>query len=110
MIKKASVLAGLLLCFSAFANAAAAADVYIDVRSPQEYEDYHIDGTINIVHTDIVAGVQKQNISKDDNIYVFCRSGKRAGAAKAALNEAGYSKVENLGGVLDAVRYINAHK
>ena len=110
MIKKASVLAGLLLCFSAFANAAAAADVYIDVRSPHEYEDYHIDGTINIVHTDIVAGVQKQNISKDDNIFVFCRSGKRAGAAKAALNEAGYSKVENLGGVLDAVRYINAHK
>ena len=106
MIKKSALIAALALCLSP----ALAADVYIDVRSPQEYQEYHIDGTVNIVHTDIVAGVQKQNISKDDNIYVFCRSGKRAGAAKAALNEAGYPKVENLGGVLDAVRYINSRK
>ena len=105
MIKKIAFIASILTLCPAFA-----ADIYIDVRSPQEYQEYHIDGSVNIVHTDIVAGVQKQNVSKDDNIYVFCRSGKRAGIAKAALNEAGYSKVENLGGVPDAEKYINSRK
>lgn len=90
---------GLLIMFTS----SAIADTFlIDVRSAAEYNEEHINKAINIPHTQILDGVKELNAKNDDTIILYCRSGKIAGMAKEALNQAGYTKVINLGGLQDA--------
>ena len=72
----------------------------VDVREPAEYEESHADNAINIPLGEIL----KADFSKIDAnrpIYVYCRSGKRAGQAKIALEQAGYKNVTNIGGLIN---------
>ncbi len=86
-----------------FAAPQALANTYlIDVRTPQEFTADHIDNALNIEYQNIMVGVTQHNISKDDSIYLYCRSGHRAGIAEAELKNNGFSKVVNLGGIEDA--------
>lgn len=41
-------------------------------------------------------------LEKDAEINVYCRTGKRAGIALAALQELGYTNAKNVGGIGDA--------
>lgn len=68
----------------------------IDVREPDEFAADHAENAKNIPLGDIEAGkLTKANMTV--KIYVYCRSGKRAGVAKTALEKQGYTNVENLG-------------
>ena len=49
-----------------------------------------------------VEGAKTLGIKHDDNISVYCRSGRRASMAQEALEKAGYKNVKNLGGLKDA--------
>jgi len=42
-------------------------------------------------------------LDKDTEIRVYCRSGRRAGIALAALEEMGYTNATNVGGIGDAL-------
>lgn len=81
--------------------------VWLDVRSVDEYAEDHIDNTPNIPHTEIVARIADLDLSKSTPIKVFCRSGVRAGLALTALEELGYTNVENVGGIADARELLN---
>ncbi len=81
--------------------------VWIDVRSVEEYAEDRIDNVANIPHTEIVAGIADLDLSKSTPIKVFCRSGVRAGLALTALEELGYTNVENVGGIADAREIYN---
>lgn len=83
---------------------------YIDVRKAEEYAGDHIDNAINIEHSKIIEGINENNINKDDTIYVYCRSGKRAEFAKQMLEKAGFTKVTNLGGIEQAKTFIEKNK
>jgi len=72
----------------------------IDVREPSEYIESHADGAINIPLGDILSG-DYSKIDKTKPIYVYCKSGVRAGKAKVALENAGYKNVTSLGGLSD---------
>ncbi len=72
----------------------------IDVREPEEYSESHADGAINIPLGDILNG-DYSKIDKTKPIYVYCKSGVRAGKAKVALENAGYKNVTSLGGLGD---------
>ncbi len=92
-----------------FTTLAMAADiVWIDVRSAAEYQSGHKEGAINIPHTEIVAGVEKLQLAKDAEINLYCRSGRRAGAAQSDLQQSGYTHVNNIGGLTDALNYSGA--
>ena len=43
--------------------------IVIDVRTPEEYESGHLDGTINIPHTDIVQRIKEVTDDKSAEIY-----------------------------------------
>ncbi|SUO95337.1 rhodanese-like domain-containing protein [Suttonella ornithocola] len=75
--------------------------VWVDVRTPQEYSEGHIAGAANMPHHEIVELVKKAGYAKDDRILLYCRSGNRSAKAKAALVEAGYTNVQDLGGFAD---------
>lgn len=77
-------------------------DYLIDVRSSEEFSEEHISNALNFPHTQIIPLVKAQGIKPDDNILLYCRSGRRAEAAKQALLDSGFKNVKNLGGINDA--------
>ena len=81
--------------------------VWIDVRSMDEYNEDHIDNTEIIPHTEIAARISDLDLDKSTPIKVFCRSGVRAGIALTALQDLGYTNVENVGGIADARVILN---
>jgi phage shock protein E len=80
--------------------------VFIDVRTAEEFESESIMNTQNIEWQNIL-DIQKL-ISKDEEIFLFCRSGKRSGKAKKILEAEGYNRVINIGGFEEAKEYISA--
>lgn len=75
---------------------------WIDVRSELEHRIDRIEGDVRISHSEIVQQASKLFPDKDTEIKLYCLSGGRAGKAMSALQEAGYSKVSNAGGIRDA--------
>ncbi|MBC7884080.1 MAG: rhodanese-like domain-containing protein [Saprospiraceae bacterium] len=73
----------------------------VDVRTPEEFADGHIIGSVNIPLAIIEFNLQKFKDRKD--IIVFCRSGNRSGQAKKILEINGISGVVN-GGAIDDVK------
>lgn len=76
--------------------------VWIDVRTLEEYNEDHIANTEHIPHTEIAAQISDLDLDKTTPIKLFCRSGTRAGLALTALQDLGYTNVENVGGIADA--------
>ncbi len=72
--------------------------VLLDVRTAEEYNDGHIDGSVNIP-LDRIYSVE--NIVKDKStpLYVHCLSGGRSGQAVSYLKQIGYTNVKNIGGI-----------
>lgn len=86
-----------------FALAAHAADpVWVDVRTPGEFDAGHLSIAVNIPHGSIVEGLASVTDDKSAPVFLYCRSGNRAGIAKRALEEAGYTQVVNHGSLEEA--------
>jgi len=75
--------------------------VWIDVRTVEEYSDDHITGDANIPLATIDPDQLASQYGKDTEINLYCRSGNRAGQAMAILQEAGFTNVNNVGGIDD---------
>lgn len=54
--------------------------VLLDVRTDEEFREGHIPNSINISHDVLIAqaDVHAPNLNKYKDIYLYCRSGKRA--------------------------------
>lgn len=72
----------------------------VDVRTPGEFADGHVKGSVNIPLDTVPAQISKFRNKK--NIIVFCRSGARSGQAKNILQQNGIQNVVN-GGAWDYV-------
>ena len=70
--------------------------IIIDVRSKQEYEEGHVDGSILIPEYEMRKEVEKIIKDKNKNIVVYCSSGGRSKKAQKILNKMGYENVYNL--------------
>ena len=77
--------------------------IWVDVRSASEYADGHVDGAVNIPHTEIIERIGEVTDDKDATLFLYCRSGRRSGIALNALQEAGYAGAVNIGGLDDAL-------
>lgn len=71
----------------------------IDVRSAEEYATGHIEGAVNIPHSDTEDLAALIGEDKDRATVVYCRSGGRAGQAQSAPAELGYTHVFNASGL-----------
>ena len=85
-ILKSLVLSLLLLTTTAFAQSQ---PVWIDVRTVEEFSTDHIEGDANIPLASIDVEKLAAEYGKDAEIMLYCRSGNRAGQAKALLEQAG---------------------
>lgn len=74
----------------------------LDVRTPQEYAEGHIDGALNInIQSDDFRQRAEKELSKDSTILIYCRSGRRSMEAAEILTELGYTVVNLKGGIIE---------
>lgn len=76
--------------------------VLLDVRTFEEYENQHVNGSINIpIQTLGQIRLKVKNLSTP--LYVYCQSGVRSRAALKKLTEMGYSNVKDIGGITNVI-------
>ena len=75
--------------------------VILDVRTEQEYAEGQIPGAILIPDYEISEKAEAVLTDKDQLILVYCRSGRRSKNAAAQLEEMGYTRIREFGGILD---------
>lgn len=77
----------------------------VDVRTPQEFAESHVQGSTNIPLDKVQSQLDKFKNKK--HIIVFCRSGNRSSQAKSILEQNGFSNVTNGGTWQDINQLIN---
>ncbi|MFQ3173999.1 MAG: phage shock protein E [Flavobacterium sp.] len=70
--------------------------VILDVRSPGEYKQGHIKGSINAPLNDLSRHISK--LKKEAVVITCCASGMRSASAKSVLKSNGFTEVYNGGG------------
>ncbi|MFC3039399.1 sulfurtransferase TusA family protein [Virgibacillus xinjiangensis] len=66
----------------------------LDVREPAEYAFGHIPGAVNIPLGELEGRMEE--LDKDKDIHVICRTGSRSDLAAQKLAEKGFGKVTNV--------------
>ena len=74
--------------------------VLLDVRTPEEFAQGHIPGSVNLDAREISAGAERLP-KKDTPLFVYCHSGARSGQAVMMLRQMGYTNAVNIGGIMD---------
>ena len=76
-----------------------AKNICLDVRTAEEYMEGNIENSINIDFYKSMDFMKfLDNLNKDDNYFIYCRSGKRSDASCQIMKEFGFNNVFNLEG------------
>lgn len=74
--------------------------ILVDVREPHEHEEFNVGGALYPLGNIVNAIVELED-HKDEEVVVYCRSGRRSATAQQFLQQSGYQNVRNLeGGML----------
>jgi phage shock protein E len=79
-------------------------ELWIDVRTQEEWDSGHLEEAFHIPHDQIATRISEATTNKEAIIHLYCRSGGRAGRAKTALEELGFTQVMNEGGYEDLLK------
>jgi rhodanese-related sulfurtransferase len=82
------------------ADAGRARPLLLDVREPWEYEKARIAGAQLVPLREVAARLSE--IDQDQDVVAICHHGGRSRQVALFLEKAGYSKVHNLAGGVDA--------
>lgn len=73
----------------------------IDVRTPEEYAQGHIDGATLLDFYEPTFADQLAELDRDGTYLLYCRSGNRSGQAASIMSELGFDQVYDAqGGVI----------
>ena len=73
-------------------------DLLVDVREQHEFDDLHIPGSILVPLSEF--SERYEELPKDKNIIMQCRSGARSSKTTDILVENGYKAINMAGGIL----------
>jgi rhodanese-related sulfurtransferase len=100
MIKRLLVAFGLLIVLVGCGSASSsektmltANTIIIDVRTPAEYAEGHVEGSINL---DLESGqleAELPNLDPAQPYIVYCRSGRRSGVAVEIMKASGFNQI-----------------
>ncbi|EBJ5537932.1 thiosulfate sulfurtransferase PspE [Salmonella enterica] len=76
-----------------------AAEYWIDVRIPEQYQREHIQGAINIPLKEIKSHIETVVPDRNDTVKLYCNSGRQSGMSKQMLLDMGYTHAMNMGGI-----------
>ncbi len=68
--------------------------VILDVRTQSEYDEAHIEGAILIPVQELPERLDE--LSKNDGILVYCRTGNRSSTAVGIMEDDGFSKIYHM--------------
>ncbi|MBR0350730.1 MAG: rhodanese-like domain-containing protein [Clostridia bacterium] len=68
----------------------------VDIRSPQEYREGHLNNAINLPEYEIYRNASRFLPNKNSLIIVYCDTGSRSYNAFKRLRKMGYTNVYNL--------------
>ncbi len=75
----------------------------IDVRSKQEYNEGHLNRSINIPIFELERNIKYLNFNKKDVIILYCQSGVRSKRALKLLKKYGFENSYEIKGGLDEI-------
>lgn len=75
--------------------------IIIDVRTPEEYNEKHIQDAILLPNETIGDHPIDALPDQDAILLIYCRSGRRSAEAASKLIKLGYTKVYDFGGIVD---------
>ncbi len=70
--------------------------ILIDVRSPQEYNEGHLDNSILLPEYEILKKIENIVPNKNTKLILYCSSGTRSKKAQKELEKIGYTNVYNV--------------
>lgn len=73
--------------------------ILIDVRTPEEFEQSHVENSINIPMNTILYEIENQIKNKEQLIFLICRTGRRTKTSAILMQSKGYTNVYDIGGV-----------
>jgi len=73
--------------------------ILIDVRTEKEFQKSHILGALNVPLDVIHTRIEEIIDNKNENITLYCRSGRRSELARNVLIKLGYSNITNGGSI-----------
>ncbi len=79
--------------------------IFIDVRTPSEFQQGHIPGSLNIDLYDSSFLKRLGGLDREKTYKLYCRSGARSGQALSIMRTLGFLRAENIGGFRQASRY-----
>lgn len=75
--------------------------ILLDVRTPAEYDESHIEGSILINYQSSDFNDKVQELDKNKTYLVYCRSGMRSAASVDIMMKTGFENVYNIvGGIM----------
>ncbi len=72
--------------------------VLIDVRTPAEFEQGHLENSVNINISDSSFEEEIGKLDRTQPVYVYCKVGGRSAKAASILQEMGFEEVYDLKG------------
>lgn len=75
--------------------------IILDVRTKEEFEEGHIQGSILIPDYEIEEKAEQVLTDPSATILVYCRSGRRSAEAAKTLAKLGYTDIYDFGGIID---------
>lgn len=73
--------------------------VLIDVRTPSEFTEGHLENSINMDFNEMNTFSQQiSELDKSTPVYLYCRSGGRSGRASVYMKEQGFLLIHDLDG------------
>ena len=81
--------------------------VLLDVRTPEEHKSGYLEGAVLLPLAELESKIFSKVADKNTPVYIYCRSGRRAGTAVEKLKTMGYTDLHNLGGLKDAQKKLN---
>ncbi|MFZ0441857.1 MAG: rhodanese-like domain-containing protein [Methanobacterium sp.] len=72
--------------------------IILDVRTPEEYSEHHIDNAENIDYSSSTFKEELEKRDRNNKYLVYCRSGHRSSNAVKVMIKLGFTDIHNLSG------------
>lgn len=76
--------------------------ILLDIRRPEEYETGYIKNAKNIDYYGKDFKKELEKLDKDKDVMIYCQTGRRSAAAAVMMRKAGFKKVYDLKGGIEA--------
>jgi rhodanese-related sulfurtransferase len=81
--------------------------IFLDVRTPEEFEEQHISGAVLVPYDEIGARAVAEFPDKHALILIYCRSGRRSNIAMREMADLGFTNVFDIGGMQTFLDYLS---